>query len=68
MTGVATNLFFVTELQYFTEFVDSMCDFIRYLALIQLENKVGPPAEKFSKKYLEIDKTFNFGAFNATKP
>jgi biopolymer transport protein ExbB len=27
-----------------------------------------PPAEKFSKKYLEIDKTFNFGAFNATKP
>ena len=45
-----------------------MCDFIRYLALIQLENKVGPPAEKFSKKYLEIDKTFNFGAFNATKP
>jgi ssDNA-specific exonuclease RecJ len=24
-----------------------------------------PPAEKFSKKYLEIDKTFNFGAFKA---
>jgi biopolymer transport protein ExbB len=27
-----------------------------------------PPAEKFPKKCLEIDKTFNFGAFNATKP
>lgn len=24
-----------------------------------------PPAEKFYKKYLEIDKTFNFGAFKA---
>jgi biopolymer transport protein ExbB len=26
------------------------------------------PVEIFCKKYLEIDKTFNFGAFNATKP
>jgi hypothetical protein len=25
--------------------------------------KSEPPAEKFYKKYLEIDKTFNFGAF-----
>ena len=45
-----------------------MCDFIWYTGLISLRNKVVPPAEKFSKKYLEIDKTFNFGAFNATKP
>jgi biopolymer transport protein ExbB len=27
--------------------------------------KDGPPVEKFYKKYLEIDKTFNFGAFKA---
>ena len=32
------------------------------------KNKCRPPAEIFCKKYLEIDKTFNFGAFNATKP
>jgi len=31
-------------------------------------NKYRPAAEIFCKKYLEIDKTFNFGAFNATKP
>ena len=32
------------------------------------KNKCRPPTEIFCKKYLEIDKTFNFGAFNATKP
>ena len=32
------------------------------------KNKCRPPVEIFYKKYLEIDKTFNFGAFNATKP
>jgi len=38
-------------------------------SIIKLKkNKCRPPAEIFCKKYLEIDKTFNFGAFNATKP
>jgi hypothetical protein len=30
------------------------------------KRKSGPQTEIFSKKCLEIDKTFNFGAFKAT--
>lgn len=40
------------------------CDFIWFgLLKSQRRLKLSPLIEKFCKKYLEIDKTFNFGHF-----